>query len=157
MIAPTKSRIQLNSIIIFSTALIARLLFDLYLRHAYAFYNFPNTDDVGYYLSWAQEISRDSWIGHETFMGLPLYPYFLALLDRLLGGHLPSIRLAHMVLGSLNCVLIYMIAQKILSHRTALLAGSLSAFTFTGIYFDRMLMSPVLLVTLGAIIILSLL
>ncbi|HLF18514.1 MAG TPA: tetratricopeptide repeat protein [Candidatus Omnitrophota bacterium] len=145
-----------DAAVIFFIAFGLRLAFELYLRQHYPFYDYPS-DDVGYYRQWAQDISRRSFIGNETFWGLPLYPYFLALLDRWFFGNAFLIRVFHLFLGSLNCVFIYAITNAVFSRSVALTAGILTAVSFTCVYYDWLMMPPLLLIFLAGIIVLTLL
>jgi hypothetical protein len=49
-----------------------------------AFINFPD-GDPRYYLDWALRISQGTWTDGQAFFGLPLYPYWLALLFTIFG------------------------------------------------------------------------
>ena len=142
----------LTGIFIFSLALILRLIYLFFLKHNYIFFNDP-ASDVLYYQEWAKEIAGGNWIGHKVFWGMPLYPYFLALVYRLSLGNLFLVRLTHFILGSGNCVLVYFIAQYIFSKRIALLASILMATNFMMIYYDGLLMPVVLIITLSLLIV----
>ena len=63
---------------VFLLALALRLLFDLFLKKNYFFYNHPSSD-VTYYQDWARDIIRGDQSRHLVFWGLPLYPYFLEI------------------------------------------------------------------------------
>ncbi|MFA5261398.1 MAG: tetratricopeptide repeat protein [Candidatus Omnitrophota bacterium] len=102
-----------------------------------------------YYQNWAQDIARGNWLGDKTFFGLPLYPYFLAVLIRLALGHLEIVRLFHLILGSLNCVLLFAIGKKIFSQRVGVLAAVLAASNFILIYYDWLMMPVTLLISLS--------
>jgi tetratricopeptide (TPR) repeat protein len=145
-----------NEIIILSVALGLRLIFLWALKANYFFYGSPGTD-VLYYQSWADRIAFQNLIGTETFWGLPLYPYFLALLKRLTLNHIGIIRVIHLVIGSINCVLLYRLTRKIFSQSVALIAGLLGAAHFTLIFYDWIMMPNPLLVFLSLVIISSLL
>lgn len=141
--------------IIFGFAFLLRFLFWFFLKQNYFFYGHP-ADDVIYYQEWAVEISRLDWLGTKTFFGLPLYPYFLAVLDRLFLGQEILIRLFHLLLGSFNCVLAFILARKIFSQKTALLAGILAATNFSLIYYDWMFLPVSLVITLSLLILIIL-
>ncbi|MFP4473259.1 MAG: tetratricopeptide repeat protein [Candidatus Omnitrophota bacterium] len=143
--------------LLFSGALFLRLIYMLFLREHYFFYDNPSAD-VKYYLDWAREIAFKDPIGNQAFFGLPLYPYFLAVLYRLSLGHIEVIRLFQITLGSLNCVLIYLAGKEMFhSRKIGAVAGILSAVTFTLIYYDWLLMPVTLIISLSLIILLSLL
>lgn len=135
-------------ILIFFSALGLRILFAAFLKKYYFFYNFPSSD-VLYYRQWAMEIAHQSFLGTKTFWGLPLYPYFLAMLHNLFLGHLELVRFAHLLLGAINCVFAYRIAQNIFSKKTGVLTGILMATNFTLIFYDWIMMPVPLLIFLS--------
>ena len=138
---------------IFLAAFLLRILYWVFLKNNYLFYEHPS-GDVLYYQAWAMDIARGNWIGTETFWGLPLYPYFLAVLERWSMGNVFFIRLAHIFLGSLNCVLAYALARKVFSKEVALLSGILMAASFTVIHYDWLLVPVPFLIFLGLSIVL---
>ncbi|MFH1360147.1 MAG: tetratricopeptide repeat protein [Candidatus Omnitrophota bacterium] len=152
----TDSKERKFVICIFIFALTLRILYTLFLRQNYFFYDHPGTD-VLFYQNWAKEISRHNGLGSTVFFGMPLYPYALALLDRLTLGHWEIIRFLHLVLGSVNCCAAYFIAKKIFSKKVALVSSLLMAGNFTLIYYDWLTMPATLLITFSCIIIYSLL
>lgn len=142
-----------KTLLIFAAAFLIRLAYTLWLEWHDLFAALPGSD-VLYYREWAYDIAA----GRGTqgpFYGLPLYPYFLAMLFRLFGDDLFFIRLIHLFIGSVNCVLGYLLCRKIFvpdkehSEKTALLTGILMTGNFSLIYYDWLLM-PV-----GIIIMLS--
>jgi len=151
-----KKRHLLTACGIFGLAFVLRLVFDFYLRNHYPFYDYPSSD-VSYYLSWARSIAIGEWERQGSFIGLPLFPHFLSLLYRLCLGNMTALRLAMMALGAANCVLIYLLANRLFNYRIALASGVLTAVSFTCIYYDRLIMPPTLLIFLSAVIMLSLL
>lgn len=153
----SQSKTYLNSsFFLFLGALILRVAYTLFLKNNYFFYASPS-DDVLYYQDWAKEISRVDFIGTKTFFGLPLYPYFLAILDRLTLGHWGIIRFLHLLLGSFNCVLAYWLTRRIFSEKIALLAGWLMASHFVLIYYDWIMAPVTLIIFLSLVIVLALL
>ena len=140
--------------VVFVVAFVLRITYWVWMRKHYFFYDHPSSD-VLYYQEWAKEISQGGWLGTKTFFGLPLYPYFLAVLDRLSLGHAAFVRLMHLFLGSLNCVLTYAVAGRIFSRRVAFLSGLLLAVNFVAIYYDWLMMPVTLIISLSLIIILS--
>lgn len=141
---------------ILTCAFILRLAYMIFLSQNYFFYDFPS-DDVLYYQQWAQNIAGGKWLGAEVFYGMPLFPYFLAVLYRLTFANLFLIRLIHLLLGSMSCVLIYLIAKKIFSTKTAYLAAALAVTNFILIYYDWLMMPVTLIIFLSLAIILALL
>ena len=130
-----------------------RIFYWIFLKNNYFFYEHPS-GDVLYYQQWAKDIAHGNWLGSETFWGLPLYPYFLAVLERWSLGNVYFIRLAHIFLGSLNCVLVYVLTQRLFKKEVALLAGFLTAASFTLIHYDWLILPAPLLIFLGLTIVL---
>ncbi len=122
-------------ILLFILAFTLRLAYLIFLKTHYFFFEHPS-DDVQYYLAWADDIARGNWLGTKTFYGLPLYPYFLAVLKRLFLNNNLLIHLIHLILGSLNCVFIFKISQQLFKKRIAVLGGLLTASNFILIYYD---------------------
>ncbi|MBI5024068.1 MAG: tetratricopeptide repeat protein [Candidatus Omnitrophica bacterium] len=139
---------------IFLAAFLLRIFYWIFLKNNYFFYEHPG-GDVLYYQQWAKDIARGDWLGSETFWGLPLYPYFLAVLERWSLGNGFFIRLAHIFLGSLNCVLVYLIARRIFQKEAALLSGFLTAASFTLIHYDWLMVPVPLLIFCGLMIVLA--
>ncbi|MDP2654539.1 MAG: tetratricopeptide repeat protein [Candidatus Omnitrophota bacterium] len=145
-----------NILLITLLAMGLRLAYVFLLRHNYFFVDHPSSD-VLYYHEWAKEIAWGKGEGLKTFWGLPLYPHFLAVLERITLGHAPGlIRFTHFLLGSANCALVYVLCAAIFSRTTALLAGILAAANFTLIHFDWLMMPVPLLIFLSLIIVISL-
>ena len=141
-------------LIIFLAAFLLRIFYWIFLKNNYFFYEHPG-GDVLYYQQWAKDIARGDWLGSETFWGLPLYPYFLAVLERWSLGNVFFIRLAHIFLGSLNCVLVYLIAHRLFKKEAALLSGFLTAASFTLIHYDWLMVPVPLLIFCGLVIVLA--
>ena len=141
-------------LIIFLAAFLLRIFYWIFLKNNYFFYEHPG-GDVLYYQQWAEDIARGDWLGSETFWGLPLYPYFLAVLERWSLGNVFFIRLAHIFLGSLNCVLVYLIAHRLFKKEAAFLSGFLTAASFTLIHYDWLMVPVPLLIFCGLVIVLA--
>lgn len=141
---------------IFLGALVLRLAYWFFLREHYLFYDQPSADVV-YYQDWARRIASGDVVGKDVFFGLPLYPYFLAVLWRLSLGVMEAVRVWHVVLGSLNCVLVYFLAKKVFDSRTGILAGVLAATNFILIHYDWLMMPVPLMICLSLLVVLALL
>src|SRR5262245_31641706 len=77
------------------------------------------TGDGAAYERWAHEISGGAWLGGPgVFYQTPLYPYFLAVLERV-GIGLTAVRIVQSVLGSLACGMLAMATQRLLASRAA--------------------------------------
>ena len=78
-----KERIFLCALFFFALAL--RIGYLIFLKHNYLFFEHPS-DDVAYYQSWAKTIAAGDWLGTNAFSGMPLFPYYLALVFRICLG-----------------------------------------------------------------------
>ena len=83
----------------------------------------------------AEIATRDFW-GHEPFYRAPLYPYFLAALQRLFGPGLLAPRLVQILLGSLACLLAYRIARRLARPAIALAAALAGGAFWVLIQYD---------------------
>ncbi len=147
-----KERIFLCALFFFALAL--RIGYLIFLKHNYLFFEHPS-DDVAYYQSWAKTIAAGDWLGTNAFSGMPLFPYYLALVFRICLGSWFAANIFNLILGSLNCLLIYFLAKKLLSTRAAVLASLLAATNFVLIYYDWLMMPVTLLITLSLAILLA--
>ncbi len=141
--------------LIFALALGLRLGYTVFLRQHYPFYNNPSSD-VYYYQQWADSIARGDWSAVTRLQGLPLYPLTLALLKRLTLNHAGLIRFLHLLLGSLNCVLVYFIGRALFTKRVAGLAAGLTAVNLPLIYYDWLMMPVPFIIALSLLLVLAL-
>ncbi len=84
----------------------------------------------------AQQISSGDWVGSKIFYQSPLYPYFLAIIYWVFGHNLSIVRVIQFIIGSLNCILIYLIGKKAFSSRVGLLAALMAAFYKVFIFYE---------------------
>ncbi len=113
------------------------------------------TMDAEYHDQWAQMILKGEEIHGGVFFRAPLYPYFLALIYRMLGRNFLAVRLIQFFIGSLSCVLVYWVGQKVFNRRVAAIAGVMASLYGVMIFFDGELLLPVLEVFSGLLVILA--
>ncbi len=113
--------------------------------------------DAEYHDLWAQMILKGGDFTEGVFFRAPLYPYFLASVYKIFGHNYFMPRLIQFLIGSLSCVLIYLLGKKVFNRRTARIAGLLASLYGVLIYFEGELLIPVLLVFLDLLLILALL
>src|SRR6476619_8451303 len=94
---------------------------------------FSTGSDMQFYDDWAKQILHGHWTDHQSFYGLPLYPFLLAVLFRIF-GHSPFIPgLFQACLDAATAVLIYkttvrlMMSGKNESTKSATITGILAA------------------------------
>lgn len=141
--------------LIFFLALALRLVYLVFLKNTYLFYGHPS-DDVMYYRSWAQMITQGNAFGDSAFSGMPLFAYYLAILFKICLGHWFAVNIFNIILGSVNCVLLYVLAKQLFSQRCAVITAILAATNFILIYYDWLMMPVTLLITLSLCILLAL-
>ncbi|NQT06294.1 MAG: tetratricopeptide repeat protein [Candidatus Omnitrophica bacterium] len=113
--------------------------------------------DDEYYNLWATEISKGDIMGSGVFYGLPLYSYILGFIYFLFGQSVFIARIVQVLLGSLNCVLLYLIGKKTFGKTAGLLASLVFTFYSMGLYFESFLNStPLSIFMLFSIILLLL-
>jgi tetratricopeptide (TPR) repeat protein len=120
------------------------------------YFDTPQIDALWHY-DWAKEIAAGDWMGREVFFRGPLYPYFLGVWYALFGESFYLPRLIQIIIGSLSCVLIFLLAKKLFNKPVGLIASLIACFYAPFIYFDAELLIPVLLIFLDLTMILLLL
>ncbi len=138
--------------ILFMVSLAVRFTYSAFLQAHYFFIDDPSSD-VLFYQDWARQIIAQTGLAKRAFHGMPLYPYFLAFLMRLLGDNIELIRGFHLVLGSVNVIFIYVIAKRLFGQKVAVLSGILTALSFPLIYYDWLLMPVPLIIFLSCVVI----
>jgi 4-amino-4-deoxy-L-arabinose transferase-like glycosyltransferase len=89
--------------------------------------------------------------GKPTSFRAPGYPFFLAAVYLTVGDRPPVVYLLHCLLGSLSCVLAYVLGRELLDEQAARLAGVLGCFYLGHIYFAANYSSENLFVPLLAL------
>lgn len=137
---------------IFIFAFAVRFVYLLQMRGS-PFFDMPIMD-AEYHDQWAQMISKGEDITEGVFFRAPLYPYFLALIYKLFGYSYFMARLIQFLIGSLSCVLVYLVGRKVFNRRIATMAGVMASLYGVLIYFDGELLLPVLEVFLDLLFVL---
>jgi len=103
------------------------------------FFDHPAVDPKVYH-EWAARIAGGDWLGEDVFFLSPLYPYFLGVLYWLAGPSLLVARLVQMVLGALDCVLVFLVARRAFGAAVAAIAGLAMAVYAVSIFYDGVLL-----------------
>jgi tetratricopeptide (TPR) repeat protein len=114
-------------------------------------------EDSRTYHDWAAAIAGGDWVGNEVFAALPLYPYLLGLIYVVFGVSVPAARLVQVLLGTINCGLIYLLGRRLFSPAAGLLAAFFTAVYGWLIVYDSTILSPVAIVFFVAFLLLFLL
>jgi tetratricopeptide (TPR) repeat protein len=107
--------------------------------------------DSRFYDLWAKRIAGGEWIGDEVFFMGPLYPYFLAVIYKLFGTELLTVKLIQSVLGSLTAAATYLLARECFGVVAGLVAGFLAAIYVPFIFYDNSILFPVLATLLNTL------
>ena len=124
-------------LLVFALALTLRLIYLFEISRA-PYFDQPIGDSIIYYHR-ALEILAGDWLGHEIyFHSSPPYPYFMAIFLGLSGHSFFALGLAQILIGSGNCLLIYLLAKKLAGGEIipGLLAGLFAAGYGLFAFFD---------------------
>ncbi|MHB8810317.1 MAG: tetratricopeptide repeat protein [Desulfobulbaceae bacterium] len=150
--ATPASRLLPGALLVLLCALALRLLVLFQFREANPLFYHP-VIDAWHYDNLAREFLRlGRWPEPGAFFQPPAYPFFLAMFYAVFGESYTWVRLLQAVLGSLSCVLVYVLGCQVHCRRTGLIAGLITACYGPLIFFDLDLLAPVLIVftsTLG--------
>jgi len=138
--------------IIFIVALGVRLLHLFQVESIPLFYHLAS--DGRSYDEWAQRIAGGDWWGREVFYQAPLYPYFLGMLQFIMGRDLWSIRVVQVVLGAASSVFLYWAGKSFFSRGAGIAAGFMLALYAPAIFFDALIQKTVLDIVLISLLLL---
>ncbi len=128
---------------IFALALLLRLL------HVFSIADLPLIHDEVWYDGWAAKIN--SGVGFSTLYCGPGYPYFLGLVY-FLYGHNPLIaQIVQAILSAGMCFVIFELAKRLFTKKTAYLASLLCALSTLLVYYSGLLMTETLFIFLLAL------
>ncbi len=115
------------------------------------------TMDPLFHDAWAQDIAGGNWIGSKVFFRAPFYAYFLAVVYKIFGHSYVIPRLIQHLIGSLSCVLVYLLARNLFGRKVAVVAGLIAASYGMLLYFEDELLLDSFLVFFDLLLILLLL
>jgi Flp pilus assembly protein TadD/4-amino-4-deoxy-L-arabinose transferase-like glycosyltransferase len=128
--------------IIFGCAFLVRALYLIEIDSIPLFYHLAG--DARTYDEWGQEIAAGDWLGRGVFYQAPLYPYFLGVLQLVLGHNLWLIRLIQIALGAISCALIFQAGRNLFSRQAGIAAGLILSCYAPGIFFDGLIEKSIL-------------
>ncbi|UCD48981.1 MAG: tetratricopeptide repeat protein [Phycisphaerales bacterium] len=121
--------------------------------------------DAGYYDYWARAMVTKDWsipknlidfpdpeIPRRPYFHPPGYPFFLAAVYWLTDGSYLAARIVQIGLGLANCLLAYVLGRTLFGRGVGLLFALFMSIYWVFIYFEGELLSPVLLVSLGLLL-----
>ncbi|HEU4343970.1 MAG TPA: tetratricopeptide repeat protein, partial [Candidatus Binatia bacterium] len=139
---------------IFGSAFLLRVIYLLQIESIPLFYNLAG--DGRTYDEWAQRIAAGDWLGKGVFYQAPLYPYFLGLLQAVVGHNLWLIRLIQVILGALSCALVFLAGRNLFSRTAAIASGLILAGYAPAIFFDGLIEKSILDLSLLSLLLLLL-
>jgi tetratricopeptide (TPR) repeat protein len=147
--------------IYFTLGLILLLAFALRFSFFYQMAKSPIAEmvieDSKTYHDWALRIAGGDWIGKDVFYALPLYPYLLGLIYTIFGSHLQTAKFIQILIGTVNCGLIFLLGRRLFNVSVGLVAAFLMSVYGWLIVYDSAILSPVLIIFLDALVLLYLL
>jgi tetratricopeptide (TPR) repeat protein len=123
-------------------ALAVRLVY-LWQIHQAPFFDLRMGDGHVYHL-WARRIAGGNLLGDHVFYQAPLYPYFLALVYRLLDDSAMTVRLVQALMGAASCILLAQAGRSLFGARGALVAGVGLALYPPAIFLDGLIQKSAL-------------
>jgi 4-amino-4-deoxy-L-arabinose transferase-like glycosyltransferase len=125
---------------VFACALVVRLLY-LAQDSSNPFF-WHRLIDANNYHTVALLFEQHAWPGSEAMFRPPLYPLLLGCAYRVLGDDIVVAKVMQALVGSLSCVLVYLLGRSAFGRRRiAWLAAGLCAFCGTLVYYDGELLS----------------
>jgi len=146
-----KGRIWPVLCLVAALALVLRLVYLFELRDA-AFFDLRMGDGFVYH-EWARRIAAGDWLGDGVFYQAPLYPYSLAIIYRLLGEGLMTVRVVQALMGTASCVLLAHAGGALFGRRGALTAGAGMAIYAPAIFLDSLVQKSALATLLATALI----
>jgi tetratricopeptide (TPR) repeat protein len=123
-------------------ALVLRWIYLLQIAAIPLFENLAGDGRV--YDEWAQRIAAGDWLGQGVFYQAPLYPYFLGVLQFVVGHNLWLIRFGQIIVGAFSCAVIYLVGKNLFSRAAGIAAGLLLAIYAPAIFFDVLIEKSIL-------------
>ena len=134
---------------IFILALCVRIIYFFQLKSSPFFYYIGNKLDPQIYYEWALRIAQGDWFDKDIFIGMPLYAYFLGMIFLVFGKNIAAAIFFRLLLSSVNCLLVFLIAKKLFSIGVAVVAGIIAVLYLPFLFNDAMLTSSVVVTTLN--------
>ena len=119
---------------IFLFAMTIRIL-HIWQVSKWPFFSIP-LGDAEIYHSWAKQIAEGDWLGEGVFYYPPLYAYLLALIYKFIGINVLIVRICHIFIGSLSCILLVDAGRRFFSKSVGVCAGLMLAIYAPAIFYD---------------------
>jgi 4-amino-4-deoxy-L-arabinose transferase-like glycosyltransferase len=96
--------------------------------------------DLGAYDRWASKIPEQGWSGREIFYQDPLYPYFLAIIYKVIGRDFFWIYTIQALFGAATAMLVFLLGNRIFGKAAGIIGGLFYSCYGPAIYFDSLLL-----------------
>lgn len=136
-------------LIVFALALFVRLIYMLQVKNCILFLH-PTVDAYAYF-DYASHYANGEWLypPGDVYWQPPFYSMFLGALMNAVGSEVLWLKAAQFIIGSVNCVLVYMLGARVFNKRVGLIAGIAAALYGPMIYFDGEFLTPPLQIFLN--------
>lgn len=114
-------------------------------------FDVPHMDEL-YHLELVKQILSPAGLPAEPYFRAPLYPYFFALVYKLVGSSLYWSRFVQLVLGSFLPLLVLVLGTRIFDRRIGWAAAVIAAFYPTFLYYDVSLLITSLMTLLTTLL-----
>src|SRR5258708_30277452 len=111
---------------VWAAAFCIRLLYLWQIHHA-PFFDLRIGDGEAYHL-WARRIAQGDWLGTGVFYQAPLYPYFLALVYRVLDDSATTVRFIQALIGAGSCAFVAAAGISLFGRRGAIAGLGLAVY-----------------------------
>ncbi|MCD6386505.1 glycosyltransferase family 39 protein [Candidatus Sumerlaeota bacterium] len=143
--------IKYRIVIIFSIALLIRIIHIISVKYNYPFYDITLRGlDQNTYYEWAMNIKNGDWLskGIPVFYYGPLYAYFLAIVFTIVGIHFWVVYVVQALIDTLSAVVIALIGECLFGKTAGLLSGLTAAVCASFIFYSGLLLMESLILFL---------
>lgn len=95
----------------------------------------PGTDQYNFY-QMGMRVARGEAVGQSPFSTPPLYIYYLGAIFKIFGINLFLVRIVQILIGSISCLLIYVIAYWVFGKTSAVIAGLIAGFYGVFLFYE---------------------
>ena len=133
---------------IFIIAFVIRIIYVYQLSHTYFFKPFAGGLDDYIFDNWAQQILNGNWLGDKIIYiyRMPLYVYFLSFVYFLCGHSYWAVYIIQSFIGSLACILVYLIGRVYFNKSVGLIAAIITALYGPLLFYNGMLVGETICV-----------
>jgi len=111
-------------------------------------FGYPMVDEL-WHLNWAREILGGNFLGDEAYFRGPLYSYLLAFFLLITGKSLFLVRLLQAIIASFSAILVFFLGREVFSKKVGIISGLVYAAYGTIIFYEAMLLIPVIFIFLN--------